>query len=255
MAYAHPGLMRAACVIYNQAMPETALAPAVRRTPSSFALKQVMAITGFIFVAFVVIHMIGNLKVYAGPDSFNTYAAWLREVGYPLIPKQGVLWALRVTLLVALLLHIWAAVTIWVRGRRARGKHRRKNMRGLVANGARTMLPGGAVILVFIVVHLLDLTIGALVHSGAFAHPDAQFHAYENLIASFQRPWMAIFYSVCMLIIAFHVQHGWRTILQDVGATGRRFRMFWVALGGVIALAIVLGNATIPVLVLTGVIA
>lgn len=125
-----------------------------------------------------------------------------------------------------------------------------------MATSARTMLPGGAVILVFIVVHLLDLTIGAALQSSTFTPPDGdQFYAYENLVASFQRPWMAIFYSVCMLIIAFHVEHGWRTILQDVGVTGRRFRTFWVVLGGLLALAIILGNATIPLLVLTGVIA
>lgn len=237
-------------------MSESAPAPVARRTPSSFVLKQVMAVTGFVFVAFVVVHMIGNLKVYAGPDSFNAYAAWLREVGYPLIPKEGVLWAFRVTLLVALVLHVWAAITIWARGRRARGSHRRKRMPGLMATSARTMLPGGAVILVFIVVHLLDLTIGAALHSSTFTPPDGnKFYAYENLVASFQRPWMAIFYSVCMLIIALHVEHGWRTILQDVGVTGRRFRTFWVVLGGLLALAIILGNATIPLLVLTGVIA
>lgn len=238
-------------------MTETLPAPARRKpsTPTSFAYKQIMAVTGFIFVAFVVVHMIGNLKVYAGPESFNAYAAWLREVGYPLVPKKGVLWALRVTLLVALVCHVWAAVALWLRGRRARGPYRRRRLKGVMAQGARGMLPGGVVIFVFIVVHLLDLTIGAVVQSGAFAHPDPQIHAYENLVASFQRPWMAAFYFVCMLVIAYHVQHGWRTILQDVGATGRRFRTVWVVLGGLIAIAIVLGNATIPVLVLAGVIA
>lgn len=214
-----------------------------------------MAVTGFIFVAFVVVHMIGNLKVYQGAEAFNGYAEWLRVVGYPLIPKAGVLWALRVVLLVSLLVHVWASVTLWMRGRKARGKHRRRGHSGLVATGARTMLPGGLVILVFIVVHLLDLTVGLLVQSPAFRgpDPDGTIHAYSNLIASFSRPWMAVFYIVAMLVIGFHVQHGWRTMLQDVGATGARFRRFWVILGGLIALAIVAGNAAIPVLVWTGV--
>lgn len=59
--------------------------------PSSFVLKQTMAVTGVVFVGFVVVHLFGNLKVFAGADSFNHYAAWLREVGYPLLPKQSVL--------------------------------------------------------------------------------------------------------------------------------------------------------------------
>ncbi|NLE97125.1 MAG: succinate dehydrogenase cytochrome b subunit [Propionibacterium sp.] len=234
-----------------------AAARSQRRAPSSFALKQVMAITGIIFVAFVVIHMIGNLKVYAGEDSFNTYAAWLREVGYPLIPKQGILWALRVTLAVSLVLHMASAITLWARGRRARGRHRRRGMKGFSATSARAMLPGGVVIFVFIVVHLLDLTIGAIVQSGTYQGPEADgtVHAYANLVASFSRPWMAIFYALTMVIIAFHVEHGLRTVLQDLGATGRRFRKLWTILGGIVALAIVLGNAAIPILVLTGVIA
>ena len=80
-------------------------------------------------------------------------------------------------------------------------------------------------------------------------------HAYANLVASFSRPWMAIFYMVVMLVIGFHIEHGWRTLLQDLGITGRRFRRVWVALGGLLALAVVLGNALIPLLVLVGVIA
>ena len=61
---------------------------AKRHRLSSILLKQVMAITGVIFVSFVFIHMFGNLKVYQGPEAFNHYAGWLREVGYPLIPKK-----------------------------------------------------------------------------------------------------------------------------------------------------------------------
>ena len=96
-----------------------------RRGPSNFVLKHVMAVTGVLFVAFVAVHLFGNLKVYAGADAFNHYATWLREVGYPLLPKQSVLWALRITLASSLLLHVSAAVTLWLRGQRGRGAHRR----------------------------------------------------------------------------------------------------------------------------------
>lgn len=233
----------------------TARTTGKRATPSSFALKQVMALTGIVFVAFVVVHMIGNLKVYQGPEAFDGYAAWLREVGYPLVPRKGVLWALRVTLVVALVAHVWAAVVLWLRGRRHRGAHRRRTKTTKLAHGAATMLPGGGIILLFVVVHLLDLTIGALVSSGTFRHADGQIHAYANLVASFSRPWMAIFYVVSMLVIGLHVLHGWRTVLQDVGVTGRRTRAVWTTVGALIALAIVVGNALIPILVLVGVIA
>lgn len=219
-------------------------------TPSSFFLKQVMVATGFVFVAFVTIHLLGNLKVYQGAEAFNSYAAWLREVGYPLLPKQGVLWALRLVLMLGLVLHIWAATTIWIRGRRARGKFRRKKMAGFSAQTARAMFPTGLVLFIFIVVHLLDLTVGAVLSPATFRHGSA----YQNLVASFQRPAMALFYILVMALLALHVEHGWRTIMQDVGMTGGRSRRVWATVGGLLALAILLGNAAIPALVLSGVI-
>lgn len=221
------------------------------RRPSTFALKQTMAITGVIFVAFVFIHMIGNLKVYWGADALNGYAAWLREVGYPLIPKKGVLWVLRVVLLTSVIAHVYAALALWLRGVRARGRHRRRGMRGLMANSARLMLPSGLIIAVFVIVHLLDLTIGRITAPETFATGDA----YANLVASFSRLWMAIFYAATMVLIGLHVVHGWRALLQDLGATGRRLRIVWVRVGALIALGIVLGNASLPVLVQLGVIA
>lgn len=221
------------------------------RRPSTFALKQLMAVTGVIFVGFVFIHMIGNLKVYWGAEALNSYANWLREVGYPLIPKKGVLWVLRVVLMTSVVAHIYAAVTLWLRGRQARGRHRRRGMKGLTANSARQMLPNGLVIAVFVIVHLLDLTIGRIVTPGSFQVGDA----YANLVASFSRVWMAVFYAVTMVLIGIHVVHGWRALLQDFGATGKRLRMIWISIGALIALGIVAGNASIPVLVQLGVIA
>ena len=126
-----------------------------------------------------------------------------------------------------------------------------------MAWGARTMLPGGVVILVFGVVHLLDLTVGAIVSPEAYADagPDGVIPAYANLVASFSRPWMAVFYTVSMVVIGAHVWHGWRTLLQDWGVTGRRLRAAWATVGALAALAIIAGNAVIPLLVLAGVIA
>lgn len=222
---------------------------------SSFALKQVMAVTGVVFVGFVVVHMIGNLKIYWGQEALDHYATWLREVGYPFVPKHGVIWALRAVLAVSLVAHAVAAVTLWARGRRARGPHRRRRMPGLIPNAARAMLPTGTVVLVFVVVHLLDLTIGAVVAPGTFRHagPDGVIPAYHNVVASFSRPWMALFYILVMVLLAVHLEHGWRTLLQDWGVTGARLRKMWAAVGYLLALAVVIGNALIPALVLMGV--
>lgn len=221
-----------------------------KRLPT-WALKQAMAVTGIVFVAFVFIHMIGNLKVYGGPESLDGYATWLRQVGYPLIPHHGVLWALRIVLLISVIVHVVAAVILAARGRRARGQHRRRRLQGFTANAARTMLPGGVLILIFIVLHVLDLTIGAGVAPSTYQPPsdDGTVHAYANLVASFSRLPMALLYSLTMVVIAVHIVHGWRTIMQDVGLTGRRTRAVWTGLGALLALGILIGNALIPLFV------
>ncbi len=222
----------------------------------TWVLKVVMAATGVVFVGFVFVHMVGNLKVYGGAASLDGYARWLREVGYPLLPRNGVLWALRVVLAVSLVAHVATGVTLWWRGRRARGPHRR-HTRGYRPFAAATMLPGGVVIAAFVVVHLLDLTLGQWLAPATFRppDPDGTIHAHANLVASFRRPPMALAYTATMLVIALHIEHGCRALLQDLGATGRRTRRVGIVLGAAIAVAVALGNAAIPLLVLAGVIA
>lgn len=226
------------------------LSSQTRTRPSSFALKMTMAVTGVIFVGFVFVHMLGNLKVYQGADVYNGYAQWLREVGYPLIPRTGVLWALRVVLFVSLVAHVTSALMIYARSRAARGKFKRRRLATMGKN-AWLMLPTGIVLAVFVVVHLLDLTVGKILAPEGFAAGDA----YANLVASLSRPMMATFYLLTMLLVCLHIFHGTVTTLQDFGVTGSRVRVIWQVIGQAIAIAILLGNAAIPVLVQVGVIA
>ena len=228
------------------------------RTPPrvpSWALKVVMAITGAVFALFVFVHMIGNLKVFTGAEHFNDYAHWLRTVLQPFLPYEGLLWMLRVVLLACLAAHVGAAAMIWARGRASRGPHRRPGM-WLRSFTARTMLVTGIVLLAFIVIHVLDLTTGtAGVAAESFRPADPQdAYAYENLVASLQRPVVAGFYMLAMLAIFLHLWHGLWTVVTDLGATGRRLRAVASLLAGGIALAVTLGNVLIPIAVLSGVV-
>ncbi|NHB84440.1 succinate dehydrogenase cytochrome b subunit [Tessaracoccus sp. HDW20] len=215
-----------------------------------------MAVSGALWVAFVSIHLFGNLKVFQGPEAFNGYAAWLREAFYPLLPKSGVLWALRVALVVSLVAHVGSAAVVWWRGRRARGPHRAK-LHGLASWSSRLMPVTGVVLLLFLVIHLLDLTTGtAPVAPDGFAHPaEGTAHAYQNLVASFGRPLMAWFYVAVMALLSLHIAKGATTMAADLGVMGRRWRAGFTIVGGILAVAILLGNAAIPVLVQMGVLA
>lgn len=230
-----------------------------RARPSNVALKITMAVTGTVFTLFVLVHMIGNLKALMGPEEFNSYAAFLRTLLYPLVPYEGVLWILRIVLLVCLVAHVGAGTVIWIRGRHARGGHRRRHMAGLTW-GARTMLLSGILVLAFVVVHLLDLTIGAGVASSSYQAPvrtgpaEVQVYAYQNLVASLSRPAMAIFYAFIMVVLGLHLSQGAWNVINDFGGTGLRLRRILLLVGILIALAIVIGNGALSMLILAGVI-
>lgn len=225
--------------------------PPHRRLPvSNFAAKTTMAVTGLIFVGFVFVHMYGNLHIYRGQEEFDHYAQWLREILMPLLPYAGLLWILRVVLLVSLILHIGCGVLLWARARRARGPFRRSGLRRGEALMARSMLGTGVVILLFVIFHILDLTLGV---RPAAAESFQEGSAYANLVASFQRPVVAGFYLFTMLVLTVHVAHGTWTAANDLGATGKRLRHVAVWAAGVIAIAICLGNISIPIMVLLGV--
>lgn len=227
---------------------------APRRGAPTWAVSMTMAVTGLVWAGFAMVHLYGNLKVYLGPESFNAYAAWLREALYPLVPHEGVLWALRIVLVIALVLHIWGALVLTARNRRARGPHRARP-RGATALLARSMLATGLVLLAFLVVHVLDMTLGVvpLAPAGHTPAPEGGSHAYANLIASFERPWAAYGYAVAMLALAIHLLHGLMTAATDLGVGGRRLRSAVRLLAVACAVAVVLGNALIPLLVQSGV--
>lgn len=245
-------------------MPTTAGAPAGGDTPPvrrrvpprlSFSLlKTTMAVTGTVMAAFVVVHMVGNLKALLGPESFNGYAAWLRELGYPLLPHEGLLWILRVVLAGCLAAHVAAGLTLWRRARRSGGAVSGGRRMRVRTTGARSMVLTGGLLLVFVAVHVLDLTIGRLVAPQGFLAPagTGQVHAYENLVASLSRPVMAAFYSLVMLTLGLHLAQGLWSVVHDLGGTGARLRRTVLVIALAVAASVALVNGMLPLLVLTG---
>lgn len=224
--------------------------PRPKPKPSTFACKVTMAVTGLIFTAFVGVHMIGNLKAYLGADSYNSYSFWLKNAFYPVLPHEGLLWILRIVLGLALILHVGAALILWIRGRRFRGTHRRRAYR---AWAARTMPWTGIIILGFVVFHLLDLTFGIAGPVTYQATTSTESFAYQNMVASLARPVAGGVYLGTMLTITLHLWHGLWSTTSDLGVTGRRTRAIWIMAGYVVALAITLGNASLPIAVWLGV--
>jgi len=216
---------------------------AVLYIESSVGRKLVMAVTGIVLFGFVVGHMIGNLQVYLGPAALNHYGEVLRELGH-----GGAIWVVRAVLLAAVGLHVWAAVTLALENRAARPERYRRLRYAASDYASRTMIWSGPLLAAFVVYHLLHLTVGSVHHS--FVPGDV----YHNVVAGF-RVWpVAAFYIACMLALGLHMYHGVWSMLQTLGLEHPRYNAWRRVVAAFFTLVVVIGNISIPVAVLTGVV-
>ncbi|MFW0783992.1 succinate dehydrogenase cytochrome b subunit [Gordonia sp. CPCC 206044] len=226
--------------------------PAPRRI-SNVTLKVVMALTGTVFALYVLVHMIGNLKVYTGADHFDAYAHWLRTLLEPLLPYEGMLWIFRAVLSICLIAHLAASLLLIGRSHRAKGRFRRTGL-GWRRWPAVLMPYTGLVLLIFIVFHILDLTTGTgpAASDEFIATTQDGSHAYHNLVQSFERWPVATFYMIVMVLLGLHLVHGIWSVVNDLGVTGRRWRRLGALVAGVVAAAVMIGNISIPLTVVAG---
>ncbi|MCG7321593.1 succinate dehydrogenase cytochrome b subunit [Arsenicicoccus bolidensis] len=220
-------------------------------------MKVIMAISGLYLVFFVLFHMYGNLKLFAGQAAFDEYAHHLRTMFMPILPHSGFLWIFRLTLLVAVVAHVWAAIQLTGRAHAAR-KDRyavKRTVRATLAS--RTMRWGGVALVVFIVWHLLHFTIAKINVNSGYSEADLMVGGHESpfllTFAAFSTWWMTLLYLLAMVALGMHLRHGIYSSIQTLGGTNtkranRTANLVSIALALVIAvgfvvppLAIVLG--------------
>ena len=120
---------------------------------SSIGRKILMAVSGLILIGFVIGHLVGNLQIFQEPDHINGYGAFLHSLG-------PTLWVVRLVLIAAVVIHIWAATVLTMENHAARKEKYdvKHTIRATVSS--RTMRWTGAVVLAFIVYHLAQFTFG-----------------------------------------------------------------------------------------------
>ena len=203
--------------------------------------KLIMAATGIVLYLFLIGHLLGNLQIFSGRDTLNGYAAFLQGTG-------EILWATRGVLLLALLLHIIAAVRLTIANWRARPVAYALKREIETNYAARTMIVSGPLILLYAIYHLMMFTF--LTTGPGYSKTDV----YRNVVLAFQQPAISAVYMVAMLVLAYHLWHAGWSMLQTLGITypgvaSLRWRLF-----PVISVVIALGYVTIPVAVLLGVV-
>ncbi|MBE3076776.1 MAG: succinate dehydrogenase cytochrome b subunit [Actinobacteria bacterium] len=221
---------------------------------STVILKAAMAISGLIMVLFLLVHMYGNLHVFAGQAVFDNYSHSFRTLVEPYLPYSGALWIIRVTLLTAVLIHVYSAVTLWMRARGATGGRGGWRYQSAQARGGAqrtyasyTMRWGGVTLALFIVFHLLHLTTNTISPGGASSSP------YERVVNGFGIWWVTVSYLIAVIALGFHLRHGFWSAFATLGAnTSLQRRQHLNVAATAVALAIALGFLAPPFSILFG---
>jgi succinate dehydrogenase / fumarate reductase cytochrome b subunit len=198
--------------------------------------------------------MIGNLKMYFGQSDLDHYAEFLKELLYPIAPKGAVLWILRGGLLAMVVLHIHAAYSLTQLNRKARPvKYQSERDYQVASFASRSMRYTGVTVLLFVIWHLLDLTFGVVNTIGA----DGEFvraNVYDNVVRSFDRWPVALFYILANIMLGIHLFHGVWSLFQSMGWNNPRFNEWRRSIAAGVATIVVVGNVSFPVAVLAGIV-
>src|SRR3984885_14127535 len=203
--------------------------------------KAVMAVSGVVLAGFVAGHLLGNLQIFLGPDRFNGYARALKA-----LPE--LLWAVRITLIVSVVVHIWSSIQLAVVKSEARplGYVRSKSIASSYAS--RTMYMSGPIIAAFVIYHLMQFTFGV---GGT---PYMESDPYGNVINGFRVPAVSLFYIIAMGLLCLHLRHGLSSMVQTLGFDHPRYTARLKALAVLVATLIFFGFVSIPIAVMAGVI-
>ena len=203
--------------------------------------KAIVAGTGFVLFMFLIGHLLGNLQIFLGAEAVNEYAASLRRV-------PALLWVARAVLLGSVFLHIWFSMSLAGRNADARPvAYKRSRQNQATSYAARTMVWSGPIVGLYIVYHLLHLTLG---YAPGYEH-DHQ-NVFNNLVYSFQQPLIVAVYVVANLLMGMHLFHGAWSWLQSLGANHVRYNELRKRFAFGLAAFIAGGNVLIPVSVMAG---
>jgi succinate dehydrogenase / fumarate reductase cytochrome b subunit len=213
---------------------------AIRFYDAAIGKKAVMAITGVILFIYVIGHLAGNLQVYVGAEQMDRYARFLHSM-------PAALWVVRVILLVSVILHITASLQLQKLKLDARPVGYVKKEAIGSTTASRTMIWSGLMIAAFVIYHILDLTTGA----AGTAHFE-ELHAYENLVYSFRRIPVSVFYILAMALLGLHLYHGLWSMFQSLGFSHPRYTPRIKRAAAWLAILIAAGFISSPIAVIAG---
>ncbi len=217
---------------------------------SSVGKKILMSLSGFLMLAFLIGHMVGNLQLLDAnaADQYNRYSHFLISMG-------GLLILVELILLAGLLLHAWTAIAIVLGKRQARPVkyHNLKSAGGASRQtlGSRTMIYTGLVVLVFVAIHLKTFKYGP----GAGGEKEyvtvvdgvEMRDLHKLVMEKFSDPVYAVGYAIVMVLLGIHLSHAIWSAFQSIGVYHPRYTPVLYSAGRLLAFLIAAGFFIIPV--------
>jgi succinate dehydrogenase / fumarate reductase cytochrome b subunit len=208
---------------------------------SSTGRKILNGLTGLLLSAFILIHLIENYLVFAGPETFNMYVHYLTSLG-PL------LYVIEILLALVFAIHIVSAITVWLGKRRARPE--RYAVQKSTGNPSRqtifsrSMIYTGILLLVFLVLHLKTFKWGP--HYEA-TYGDLVVRDMHRLVVEvFTNSGYVLWYEIMLILLGFHLRHGFWSGFQSLGLEHPKFSPIIFSIGIVFAILIAVGFLAIP---------
>jgi len=215
---------------------------------STLGKKYIMALSGLGLFGFVVVHMLGNLQVFLGPEPLNAYAVFIKS-------KPVLLWTTRLGLLALVFLHILTAVQLTLRNRAARPEKYDRNKPYRANYASRTLFLSGAALFAFIVYHLMHFTLGLVDPAYLQLRDSADRHdVYRMTILGFSHPGVSAFYIASMALLCLHLSHGVGSTFQSIGFKNKQTAGWIDRVSKMLAVIVFLGNSSMPLAVLAGII-
>ncbi len=258
----------------------------LRPVRSSLGQKYLMAVTGVCLTLFVLVHMAGNLLIFASGDALNDYADDLKS-------NPGILWSARVILLVLFLLHVVIGLRLKQQNSAARPIRYVREDTIQASWASRHMLLTGLLLLAFVLYHLAHFTFGALTRAEVYDRVTGERRTVNYLkleevynpkteqwvpryeadpgkasqpldeartrmdvrtmvIAGFRNPWISLSYLVAMVFLWLHLWHGGSSLFQSLGIGHLQYKGVITALGPTISTLVLIGNCSIPLSIWMG---
>jgi len=209
---------------------------------SPIGAKMLMAVTGLMLTGFVLAHLSGNLLIYAGPEKFNAYAAWLHSLG-------ALLWMARLGLLAAFVTHLYLAIKLSIQNKAARPVAYAHEATIQATLASRYMIHTGTLMFAFILYHLAHFTFRVV--NPEFSNlPEGDI--YGMVVSGFSSPTVSGFYIISIAALAMHLRHGVSSVFQSLGLYHGNLNPVTEKLGPIVAVIVFVGFSSIPAAVLLG---